>query len=98
MERQIPPMDVRARTSQLRKYVEALYPELRAVRDKGWGWKKIYTELQNVEGFRGFTLSAMTKMFAAVDKEWSKRTGVPAITARRPGRKRGRSRNAEEAA
>jgi hypothetical protein len=88
MEGKVPPISCRARTSLLRKYVEALYPELRAVREKGWVWKKIYTELQNVEGFRGFSLSALTKMFAAVDKEWSKKTGVPIILARRPERKR----------
>lgn len=88
MEGKSPPISCRARTSQLRKYVESVYPELRAVREKGWTWRQIHSELAKLDGFRGFTLSAMTKMFTSVDREWEKSTGTPSIVARRPGRKR----------
>lgn len=78
-----PPKRCGSRSGEVRRYVEALYAELRSVREKGWAWKAIHAELSKVEGFPKVGLSSLTKVFADVDKEWEKKTGQRALSIRR---------------
>lgn len=70
-----------------RQYVESLYVELRAVREKGWSWKAILDELYKVDGFPNVLKSNLPKVFAQVDREWERKTGQKALAVKRYVRK-----------
>lgn len=91
-----PPRRNQSRNGTVRQYVEGLYPELRAVREKGWSWKAITEALSKIDGFPALSKHMIPKVFAQVDREWEQKTGQKALSVRLVRKKRKAAKETSE--
>lgn len=91
-----PPRTKQSRGGIARQYVEGLYAEIRAVREKGWSWKAILETLSKIDGFPALSNSAIPKVFLQVDREWEQKTGQKALSVRRARKARKAAKEASE--
>lgn len=91
-----PPRRNQSRNGMVRQYVEGLYAELRAVREKGWSWKAIIEALSKIDGFPALSKNAIPKVFAQVDRELEAETGVKALPIKRARKARKAAKETSE--
>lgn len=86
-----PSRSKRAMSRLLLSAVRELYPEIRAAREQGHGWKKIADIIKSNTAIP-LTPPSVQKHFEQIDAEWERETGVPALVPEEgaPPKRRGR--------
>lgn len=74
------------------KYVEKLYPEIRAARTAGHSFVAISDAIRKADPEAPrFSASYLSALFRDLDAAWERRTGVPALPVGKPrGRRKGK--------
>lgn len=93
-----PPRKRGGRDNAVIQWIEGIYPELRAVREKGWSWKAIHAELSKLNEFPRVCPSYLSRIFYEMDAEWAKKTGTHALAKRKNGKRGARPEMGRKAA